>query len=211
MAGHLIAIDGVDGAGKSTLARALQQELNERGYRVVIVREPGGTALGEAIRPLLSGQALPDYELDDRAEALLFLAARAQIYREVIEPKLAADEWVIVDRGLHSTMIYQGLGRRLGAERMRSFSLFATHDRQADIIFNLRLSAATARQRIAARGDRVDRIEAPGQEFWQRVHQGYAELASIEARVVDIDAEGSVDQALAAALAALDQRLLAVH
>lgn len=196
--GRLIAIEGPDGSGKSTLAKLLEAELSKE-RNVLLVREPGGTDLGETIREILKSDI--SVKIDDRAEALLFLAARAQIFSQVILPALEKGDWVIVDRGIHSTMIYQGMGRQLGVEKMRSLSLFATDDVQADLVLALQVSEETAAQRMKDRGEAQDRIEQAGDDFWQRVRRGYLRLHSFDPeRVHEIDAEGTQFEALAQAL-----------
>jgi dTMP kinase len=109
--GRLITVEGLDGAGKTTLVGALAGALEERGRQVLVLREPGGVELSERIRELVKD---PGLEIDARAEALLYAAARAQLVAEQLEPLLAAGQWVLLDRFVDSSLAYQGAGRGLG-------------------------------------------------------------------------------------------------
>ncbi len=113
--GRLITIEGIDGAGKTTLARALQAELEGRGIDVTLLREPGGVELAERIRALVTE---PGLAVAPEAEALLYAAARAQLVHELVSPRLAAGSWVLLDRFVDSSLAYQGAGRGLGIERI---------------------------------------------------------------------------------------------
>ncbi len=121
--GKLITIEGLDGAGKTTLARSLAAELERRGITVRLLREPGGVEASERIRDLVKD---PDVRIGARAEALLYAAARAQLVEEALEPLLAAGTWVLLDRFVDSSLAYQGAGRRLGVDEVREINAFAT-------------------------------------------------------------------------------------
>ena len=116
MAGRLITIEGLDGAGKTTLADALARELADRGVPVELLREPGGVELSERIRVLVKD---PGLRVDPRAEALLYAAARAQLVAEQLVPLLESGQWVLLDRFVDSSLAYQGAGRGLGVEAIR--------------------------------------------------------------------------------------------
>src|SRR5579875_3863547 len=130
--GRLITIEGLDGSGKSTLARALAAALAERGVPVTVLREPGGVEVSERIRELLADPAL---EIEPRAEALLYAAARAQLVGQRLEPLLAAGRWVLLDRFVDSSLAYQGAGRQLGIEQVRAVNRFATGGREPEEFF----------------------------------------------------------------------------
>lgn len=212
MRGTLITIEGLDGAGKTTLAESLARELAARagGRQVVLLREPGGVAAAERIRELVKDPALP---LGAAAEALLYAAARAQLVQEQLRPLLERGALVLSDRFVDSSLAYQGAGRELGVARVRAINELATGGLRADLTLLLRVSAATRRARCAARGelrDRVpaaagdDRMEAEGEEFFARVETAYDELARAEpARFCVIDAERAPAEVLAQALAAV--------
>jgi dTMP kinase len=121
--GRLITIEGLDGAGKSTLAQALVDELAASGQRVQLLREPGGVDVSERIRALVKDPAL---NVHPRTEALLYAAARAQLVHERVAPLLDAGALVLLDRFVDSSLAYQGAGRSLGVEQVRAINLFAT-------------------------------------------------------------------------------------
>src|SRR5438270_7579462 len=114
-AGRLITIEGIDGAGKTTLADALEKELRARGLDVRLLREPGGVGIAERVRELVKDPAL---RIGARAEALLYASARAQLVEEAVEPLLASGAWVLLDRFVDSSLAYQGGGRKLGVEEV---------------------------------------------------------------------------------------------
>ena len=185
--GTLITIEGLDGAGKSTLARALADTLAARGAPVELLREPGGVPAAERIRALLSD---PSLALDPHAEALLYAAARAQLVHERLRPLLAAGALVLLDRFLDSSLAYQGAARGLGVRSVGSLNEFATGGLRADRTLLLRISPAAGRARQENRGVRADRIEREQEAFFARVAAAYEEIARAEPRRVRaIDAE----------------------
>src|ERR1700693_2902196 len=125
----LITIEGLDGAGKSTLAQALAREIAARGRAVELLREPGGVEVSERIRALVKDAALA---VSPRAEALLYAAARAQLVHERLGPLLNDGVIVLVDRFVDSSLAYQGGGRALGVQQVRAINLFATGELQPD-------------------------------------------------------------------------------
>lgn len=199
--GRLISIEGLDGAGKTTLATGLLAALRERGEDVVALREPGGVAAAERIRALVVD---PELRLGRRAEALLFAAARAQLVEEALRPALAAGRTVLLDRFLDSSLAYQGGGRELGVEEVRAVNALATGGLVPDRTLLLRLPAGAGRARQAVRGAAPDRLEREDDAFFARVEETYAALAAAEPeRIAVLDASGSPEDVLAAALAAL--------
>jgi dTMP kinase len=181
----LVALEGGEAAGKSTQAARLAGRLD-----AVLTREPGGTALGEAVRRLLlDPEGGP---LDARTEALLFAADRADHVARVIEAALAAGRSVVSDRYVESSLAYQAFGRGLPLDDVRALSAFATGGRSADVVVVLDLDPAVA---AARRGRPPDRLEAEGVAFHQRVRAGFAELAAAEPdRIALIDASGDADE-----------------
>jgi len=199
--GRLITIEGLDGAGKSTLAQALAQEMAARGQTVELLREPGGVEVSERIRALVKD---PTLEIAPRAEALLYAAARAQLVHERIQPLLAGGAVVLLDRFVDSSLAYQGAGRGLGVEEVRAINLFATGVLEPDRTLLLRIAPASGRERQRARGLQADRLEREQEEFFEAIAAAYEELARAEPeRIAVIDAARPPEQVLADALAAL--------
>jgi dTMP kinase len=198
--GRLITIEGLDGAGKSTLATALQAELaRERPVR--LLREPGGVVLSERIRELVKDPAL---RCDPRAEALLYAAARAQLVDELLEPLLAEGIWVLLDRFVDSSLAYQGAGRGLGIREIATLNAFATGGLRPDRTLLLRLDPAVGRARQQGRDESPDRLEREAEPFFSAIAAAYDELAAEEpGRIRVLDATAPPDGVLSQALAAL--------
>jgi dTMP kinase len=206
MAGLFITLEGTEGAGKSTQARRLAARLRAAGRTVRELREPGGTAVGEAIRDLVKHRAGPG--LAPEAELLLINAGRAQLVREVIRPALAAGEVVVCDRFHDSTTAYQGHGRGLDPALVRAVIDAAVGPTRPDLTLWLALPPETAAMRVAARAAGGDRFEAAGAEFFRRVEAGYAALAAAEpGRIRRVDAAGTVEDVAEAVWAAVTPRL----
>jgi len=177
--GRLVVLEGIDGCGKTTQLQALRQWLPSSGLlapgaRLVVSREPGGTALGQALRELLlhppqGVQPLP------RAELLLYAADRAQHVEALLLPALQAGDWVLCDRFTGSTAAYQGYGRGLPLALIDTLESLATGGLQADLTLWLDVSLAESRRRRG--GQKADRIEAAGEDFMSRVADGFATLA----------------------------------
>ena len=176
-----ISLEGPDGVGKTTQVALLAERLRAAGVAVVECREPGGTDLGERVRALLLGG---DVAISDRSEALLFAAARAQLVDEVIRPALAEGAWVVCDRFIDSSVVYQGVARGLGVESVLQASLFATG--------GLLPERTLVREGTARRDAVPDRMEAAGEAFHARVSEGFGQLAGqFPERVLRIDASGA--------------------
>lgn len=195
--GRFITFEGGEGCGKSTQAGRLAAALEARGVGVVLTREPGGTVLAEEIRRLIKDQA--DDPPCDRSELLLFLAARAQLVRNVIRPALDAGRWVVSDRFSDSTMAYQGYGRGLPLDVLRAANDFACEGLKPDLTLLLAVDPEVARARLRAREtatqSAADRIERAGDAFHARLACGFAELARAEPeRIVVLDANGAPDE-----------------
>ena len=197
-AGRLITIEGIDGAGKTTLADALQTELARRGHDARLLREPGGVAAAERVRELVKD---PGLRIGARAEALLYAAARAQLVEEALEPLLSEGAWVLLDRFVDSSLAYQGAGRSLGIESVRAINEFATGGRRPDRTLLLVLDPQEGRSRSRARAEPVDRLEAEEDAFFERIAAGYLELAAQDPeRIRTINAGQPPDRVLAVAL-----------
>ncbi|NIL95989.1 MAG: dTMP kinase [Planctomycetales bacterium] len=192
------SFDGIDGAGKSTQIALLVQHLKDAGHKVVTCRDPGSTELGESIRGLLLG----DHQtpISPISELLLYMAARAQLVCEVIQPALEAGQVVVSDRFLLSNVVYQGHAGGVGVEAAWQIGQVATGGISPDLTFVLDLSPGAA----AGRMDRkLDRMEQRGDEYRRKLRQGFLEEADRHPeRIVVIDADGTVEQVQAAVRAA---------
>jgi dTMP kinase len=197
--GVLITIEGLDGAGKSTLATGLAREIAAQGHPVELLREPGGVEVSERIRELVKDSAL---SVRPRAEALLYAAARAQLVAERVSPLLAEGTVVLLDRFTDSSLAYQGAGRELGGGEIASLNRFATAGLRADRTLLLRLPPAEGRARQRTRALEADRLEREDEEFFARIASAYEQLASAEPeRIRAIDAARSAEEVLRDALA----------
>jgi dTMP kinase len=182
--GRFIVLEGGEGSGKSTQARILAA-----GLDAVLTREPGGTRLGEAIRPLvLAHTAGP---VDDRAELLLMVAARAQHCAEVILPAIEAGRDVVCDRFSGSTIAYQGFGRGLPVDEVAAACALATASLDPDLTILIDVPVEIAMER---RSRPLDAIESAGVDFHERVRQGFFTLAQRDARWVIVDGRASIDE-----------------
>jgi dTMP kinase len=201
--GKLITIEGIDGAGKSTLAAALADALRERGHGVQLLREPGGVAAAERIRALVKD---PSLTIGARAEALLYAAARAQLVEEALAPLLDRGALVLLDRFIDSSLAYQGAGRGLGIEAVAAINAFGTGGLAPDRTLLLRIDPAQGRERSRDRdGDAVpDRLEREADAFFEAIAGAYDALAAAEPdRIAVIDAAQPPGQVLADAMAAV--------
>jgi dTMP kinase len=175
--GRFITLEGGEGAGKSTLLAALRAHLEGRGVDLVLSREPGGTALGEAIRSIVLDPA--QRGLCAESELFLMFAARAQLVREVIAPALDAGRWVLCDRYVDASYAYQGGGRGQPAARIAALEAWACAGRVPDLTLLLDLPVATGRARAEGRGE-ADRIEVEADGFFERVRAAYRARAAAE-------------------------------
>ncbi len=203
--GRLITIEGIDGAGKTTLATALHRSLSSREVEVELLREPGGVRAAERIRELVKD---PDLIVGARAEALLYAAARAQLVEEALLPHLERGSWVLLDRFVDSSLAYQGGGRQLGIERVREINAFATGGLLPDRTLLLWVDPAIGRARARGRGKAPDRLEREQDAFYDRVASAYRELADADpSRFRLLDASLPPEQVLDLALNGLSDLL----
>jgi dTMP kinase len=172
-----ITFEGSEGSGKTSQVPALAHLLTEAGYHVLTTREPGGTLIGDQIRTILSD--LGNTAMSARAESLLFMAARAQLVSEVIQPHLQAGGIVISDRYAESTLAYQGYGRKLDLQQLRVLLDYATYELKPDLILLLDIDVEEGlrRRRLGGGLNRLDILEV---EFYQRVRRGYLEMATAD-------------------------------
>ena len=204
--GAFISIEGGDGAGKTTQAALLADALQQRGYEVCRIHEPGGTQLGERVRGVLLDASLQD--VDATAELLLYEAARAQLVARVIAPALAAGQVVVCDRCDDSTTAYQGYGRQLSIPMVQQLNTVATGGLAPDRTVLLALAPQVGMRRALARSGAADRMEAAGSAFHQRVWEGFEQLAFANPkRFRVVDASPAPAEVAAAVLAAVQDAL----
>jgi dTMP kinase len=195
--GRLITIEGLDGAGKTTLASGLVDALRARGVDAHAL----GVALAERVHAVVKD---PGLRVGARAEALLYAAARAQLVEEALQPLLHAGAWVVLDRFLDSSLAYQGAGRGLGIDAVRSINRFGTGGLEPDRTLLLRIDPAAGRARQAGRGEAPDRLEREADAFFAAVAAAYDELAAAEPeRIRVLDASLPPEGVLSGALDAM--------
>ncbi|MDO5747380.1 MAG: dTMP kinase [Actinomycetaceae bacterium] len=204
--GVFIVLEGGDSCGKSTNTQRVQQWLEEAGYNVVVTREPGGTPLGAVIREHLLH---PDSTIDARTEALLYAADRAHHVDHVIRPALAQGCVVVCDRYIDSSVAYQGAGRGLGEDTIRSLSEWGTYDLTPDLTILLDVDPEQAARR---RGDSHDRIESESNSFHQKVRESFLAQATQHPKrycVIDANADENTvgNQVVAAVQEVVDELL----
>lgn len=190
--GRFITVEGIEGAGKSTQMDVIREFLDDRGRRVVVTREPGGTPLSETVREVLLDPENRGMSSD--AELLLMFAARAEHLHKVIEPALDSGEWVLCDRFTDATFAYQGGGRGVEPARIAVLEQWVQGELRPDLTLLLDLPVAAGRARIAERG-RPDRFEREDDAFFERIRASYLERAAAEPqRFRCIDASASVER-----------------
>ena len=180
---RFISFEGIDGSGKSTQATLFLDKLIQKGKQGILVREPGGTPISEAIRHVLLTKG--NRQMVARTEALLMTASRSQLTKEVILPNLEQNRWVIADRYADSTLAYQGGGRELNLDWLQDLNKFATYNLEPNITFVIDILPKEA---LGRRGQTEDRIEVEGIAFQKKVRQTYLELAQqYSDRIIVID------------------------
>jgi dTMP kinase len=181
--GFFISFEGSEGCGKSTQIRLLIETLTALGHEPILVREPGGTPIGETIRHLLQ-HSEEGREMSPETELLLFAASRAQLVRQTILPALDAGRVVISDRFLDSTTVYQGIARKIPAETVAQINRFAAGPRLPDVTFVLDMDPAEAMRRLKDRraegSTQRDRMEEEPPSFYEAVRNGYLAIARAE-------------------------------
>ena len=187
--GLFITFEGGDGCGKTTQIKLLDEYLRNKGYQTVLTREPGAKGLGEKIREILLNY---DGDVSNRCESFLFLADRAQNIDCIVKPALEEGAIVICDRHTDSSVAYQGYGRGLDIDRIKKLNLIATDGLIPDLTIVLDVDVETSQARV---GSEKDRMESAGIEFFERVRQGYLEIANQEPeRVKVVDSKQTIEE-----------------
>jgi dTMP kinase len=191
--GTFVTFEGIDGCGKTTQLERAKKKLEERGVRCVLTREPGGTAIGEKIRAIILS---PEHDgMHDACEALLYLAARAQIVNEIILPALNEGTVVLCDRFSDATFAYQGSGRKCNMSLLNKMNDFATAGLQPSLTFLFDITVERSRRRLALSGKKADRLEENGDAFYEAVRKGYRSLAKrFPRRIIVLPAELPVEE-----------------
>lgn len=183
MKGRFITFEGTEGCGKSTQIKLLADRLRALGHRVRVLREPGGTPIGEEIRHTLK-HSNQNHAMTSEAELLLMNASRAQLVREIIRPALADGEIVLSDRFYDSTTAYQGYGRELDLDKVKAVIEFAVGETKPDLTLFLHVPAEVSAERLASRQSTLpfvrDRIEEADRKFFERVAHGFGVIAASE-------------------------------
>lgn len=196
-----ISFEGIEGSGKSTVMAAVERTLREEGREVVVTREPGGTPVGDAAREILLHKR--DMTIFPLTELMLMNASRAQLVADVVRPALARGAVVLSDRYMHSSLAYQGYGRGIPLDVVRTVCDAATEGLLPDLTLLIDVSYETSRARISERNRTHDRMEREEEAFHRRVRDGYLEMARHDERFVCIDGERTHEEVADAALAAV--------
>ena len=200
--GRFIVVEGLEGAGKTSAIRTIQQWLNEHQIQFISTREPGGTPLAEQIRTIV--KQVQDEIVAPETELLLMYASRVQLVKTVIQPALQQGRWVLGDRHDLSSRAYQGGGRQLEESLINSIRHAVLGDLTPDLTLYLDIDPAVGLQRAQARGE-LDRIELEQLAFFQRTRAKYLQIAATEPNIVTIDAGQSIEQVQQQILNALQQ------
>ena len=191
MKGIFIVLEGPDGSGKSTMAKKIGEYYEEKGREIKFTREPGGTDISEKIRELILDN--DNTEMDYKTEALLYAAARAQLISEKINPWLKDGKIVISERYVYSSLVYQGMGRGLGIEKIKEINCFATGGLKPDIVLLLDVNPESGLKR-KLNIDGGDRLENEDVSFHKQVYEGYKSLAGLYPEIRTINAERTIDE-----------------
>jgi len=190
--GQFIVVEGLEGAGKSTVIKAIQRELEAHGHELKLTREPGGTPMAEAIRDCVKHD-WQDEIVTEQTELLLMYAARSQLIENIIKPALANGIWVLGDRHDWSSLAYQGGGRQVNLAHLNAIRELTLDGFTANLTIYLDINPKVGLSRAAARGE-LDRIEQSGLAFFERARETYLNLVKNSDSAILIDAEQSIDK-----------------
>ncbi len=204
MSGKFIVIEGLEGAGKSSVIEVVKQFIESLGQTCVCTREPGGTPMAEAIRECVKG----DWQetVAEETELMLMYAARRQLLVNVIHPAMARGDWVLGDRHDMSSLAYQGGGRQIPEDKLMALRFLCLQGFEPDLTLYLDVDPEEGLKRARGRGE-LDRIERSGMDFFQRTRQKYLQLAEASASTVTISAMQPMEKVHQDVIAALKARL----
>jgi dTMP kinase len=202
---RVISLEGGEGSGKTTVLLHLEQYFNSKGLDVLFTREPGGVRIAEAIREVILN--VSHTEMDARTEALLYASARRQHLTEKVLPAVAAGKWVIFDRFVDSSMVYQGFVRGIGIQEVYELNRFATEDFLPDLTLYLDVTPEVGLKRVMeTEGREVNRLDLEGIEFHRKVQEGYHILMKqFPERLIRIDADQTLEEVLDAVTNVIDR------
>lgn len=191
MRGLFIVLEGPDGSGKSTMAEMIGDYYKKAGREIIFTREPGGTKISEQIRGIILDNN--NSEMAYTTEALLYAASRAQHVAEFIKPNLEDGKVVISERYVYSSIVYQGIGRNLGIQKVREINDFAINGLKPDLVLFFDIDPEKALNRKLSKGD-SDRLENEKLEFHKNVYEGYKNIMEYYDEIISIDADKSSDE-----------------
>ncbi|WP_311481613.1 dTMP kinase [uncultured Anaerococcus sp.] len=192
MKGKFIVFEGPDGSGKTTIIKKVKELLENKDYSISYYREPGGTEISEKIRSIIIDNE--NYMMDAKTEALLFASSRAQLVAEKILPDLRSGKIVICDRFVMSSLLYQGLGRKLGIDNIKTINDFATGELKPDLTLFFNIDYKTALERKRANFS-PDRLENEDFSFHKTIFDGYLKMADLyKDEIKKVDARKSIDE-----------------
>ena len=191
MKGLFIVLEGPDGSGKSTMAKMIAQYYQDAGREIVFTREPGGTKISEQIRDIILDNN--NTEMAYMTEALLYAASRAQLVSEFIKPNLEKGKVVISERYVYSSIVYQGIARNLGIQRVKEINDFAIDGLEPDLVLFFDINPEKALDRKLSTGN-GDRLENEKLDFHKKVYEGYKEISKVYDEIISINADKSVEE-----------------
>lgn len=205
--GCFISLEGTDGSGKSTQLRKIQEYFSDRDIDFFLIREPGGTSIGEKIRKIILDPA--NCEMDSMCEMMLYAASRAQLIREVVIPKVKEGKVVICDRFVDSSIVYQGIARGIGIDTVWEVNKHAINGCMPNLTLFFDIHPKEAGLRMKKSNRSLDRLEMEDEEFHVKVYEGYLKLANLyPERFKRIDSSKSIDETFESVKVHLDNILL---
>lgn len=191
MKGLFIVLEGPDGSGKSTMAKMIAQYYQDAGREIVFTREPGGTNISEQIRDIILDNN--NTKMAYMTEALLYAASRAQLVSEFIKPNLEKGKVVISERYVYSSIVYQGIARNLGIQKVKEINDFAIDGLEPDLVLFFDINPEKALNRKLSQGS-GDRLENEKLDFHKRVYEGYKEISKVYPEIISINADKGIDE-----------------